>query len=72
MPRRRSSTWSSPLREPFLSLFALLADVTAVMAPVFLIAALGYGWARAQLPFDSAFVTAFMMVRLAETGGNPR
>lgn len=44
-----------------MNLLALLADVTAVVAPVFLIAALGYGWARAKLPFDGTFVTTFMI-----------
>lgn len=44
-----------------MRLWTLLADITAVMAPVFLIAALGYGWARAKLPFDGSFVTAFMI-----------
>lgn len=57
----RPSTWSGLFREHGLSLFALLADLTAVMAPVFLIAALGYGWTRAKLPFDNAFVTTFMI-----------
>jgi predicted permease len=44
-----------------LSLFRLFADITAVMSPVFLIAALGYGWALAKLPIDSAFITTFMI-----------
>jgi predicted permease len=39
----------------------LLADLVAVIAPVFLIAALGYGWARAGLPYDGAFITTFMI-----------
>ena len=39
----------------------LLADLVAVIAPVFLIAALGYGWARAELPFDGPFITTFMI-----------
>jgi predicted permease len=44
-----------------LDLPALLSDIAAVVAPVFLIAALGYGWARAGLPFDGAFVTTLMI-----------
>ena len=31
------------------------------MAPVFLIAALGYGWARAGLPYSGPFITTFMI-----------
>lgn len=40
---------------------ALLPDIVAIVAPVFLIAALGYGWACAKLPFDGAFITTFMI-----------
>lgn len=40
---------------------ALLSDIVAIVAPVFLIAALGYGWACAKLPFDGAFITTFMI-----------
>ncbi|MFO1037513.1 MAG: AEC family transporter [Geminicoccaceae bacterium] len=42
-------------------MLALLSDIVAVMAPVFLIAALGYGWARADLPFSAPFTTTFMI-----------
>ena len=42
-------------------MLALLADIVAVMAPVFLIAALGYGWARADLPYSGPFITTFMI-----------
>ncbi|PWC34084.1 AEC family transporter [Azospirillum sp. TSO35-2] len=38
---------------------ALLSDAFAVLAPVFLVAAIGYGWNRADLPYDSAFITTF-------------
>ena len=44
-----------------MSLLTLIADIVAVMAPVFLIAALGYGWARAELPYNGAFITTFMI-----------
>jgi predicted permease len=44
-----------------VSLPTLIADIVAVIAPVFVIAALGYGWARAKLPFDGSFVTTFMI-----------
>ena len=44
-----------------MDLLTLFADIVAVVAPVFLIAALGYGWSRAGLPFDSAFITSFML-----------
>lgn len=42
-------------------MLALLSDIVAVMAPVFLIAALGYGWARAKLPYSGPFITTFMI-----------
>ena len=42
-------------------MLALFSDIVAVMAPVFLIAALGYGWARAELPYNGAFITTFMI-----------
>ena len=38
---------------------ALFSSMAAVIAPVFLVAALGFGWMRANLPYDSAFITAF-------------
>ncbi len=37
----------------------LFSSMAAVIAPVFLVAALGFGWMRANLPYDSAFITAF-------------
>ena len=40
-----------------MDLPAPLPDISAVVAPAFLIAALGYAWARAGLPFDGALVT---------------
>ena len=42
-------------------MLALFSDIIAVMAPVFLIAALGYGWARAELPYSGPFITTFMI-----------
>ncbi len=42
-----------------MDLLAPLADIAAVVVPVFLIAALGYGWRRAGLRYDSAFITTF-------------
>lgn len=39
--------------------FALLSGIAAVVVPVFLIAAIGFGWKRAGLPYDSAFITTF-------------
>ncbi len=44
-----------------MDLTTLLADIVAVIAPVFLIAALGFIWGRVELPFDGAFITAFMI-----------
>jgi len=42
-----------------MDLAALFSGMTAVIAPVFLVAALGFSWLRANLPYDSAFITAF-------------
>ena len=42
-------------------MLTLLSDILAVIAPVFLIAALGYGWARAGLPYSGPFITTFMI-----------
>jgi malate permease and related proteins len=42
-----------------MDLAALLSSMAAVIAPVFLVAALGFGWIRANLPYDSAFITTF-------------
>jgi len=38
-------------------ILTVLADILTVIAPVFLIAAAGYGWVRLGRPFDSVFVT---------------
>ncbi|WP_207477190.1 AEC family transporter [Arenibaculum pallidiluteum] len=38
-----------------------MSAIAAVMAPVFIVAALGFGWTRARLPFDRAFVTTFVV-----------
>jgi len=42
-----------------MDLAALFASMAAVIAPVFLVAALGFSWIRSSLPYDSAFITAF-------------
>src|SRR5687767_7058347 len=42
-----------------MDLAALFSSMAAVIAPVFLVAALGFSWMRANLPYDSAFITAF-------------
>lgn len=42
-----------------MDLQALLSGMVAVIAPVLVVAALGFGWARAKLPYDSAFITTF-------------
>ena len=45
-----------------MDLAALTSDLVAVIAPVFLIAALGFGWARAGLPLRAGpFITTFMI-----------
>jgi predicted permease len=42
-----------------MDLLAPLPGIFAVVAPVFLIAALGFAWTKAKLPYDSAFITTF-------------
>jgi malate permease and related proteins len=42
-----------------LSSLAVLADAFGVIAPVLVVAAIGFGWRRAKLPYDSAFITTF-------------
>jgi malate permease and related proteins len=42
-----------------MDLAALFSSMAAVIAPVFLVAALGFAWIRASLPYDSAFITTF-------------
>ncbi len=42
-----------------ISSLAVLADAFGVIAPVLIVAAIGFGWRRAQLPYDSAFITTF-------------
>lgn len=36
----------------------LAADLFAIIAPVFISAAIGYGWARREMPFDNEFTTS--------------
>lgn len=38
----------------------MIADLFAIIAPVFVCAAIGYGWARRDLPFDNAFATTLV------------
>lgn len=38
----------------------LLATVAPIVAPVFVVAAVGYGWARAGMPFDTEFTTSLV------------
>jgi predicted permease len=38
-------------------LTALASDLFAIIAPVFICAAIGYGWARRGMPFDNEFTT---------------
>lgn len=38
-------------------LAALASDMFAIIAPVFICAAIGYGWARRGMPFDNEFTT---------------
>jgi malate permease and related proteins len=42
-----------------MDLAALFSGMAAVIVPVFLVAALGFSWIRANLPYDSAFITTF-------------
>ena len=39
----------------------MIAEVAAVLAPVFVLAALGYGWRLTGAPFDMPFVTRIIM-----------
>jgi hypothetical protein len=39
----------------------VIAEVAAVLAPVFVMAALGYAWRLTRAPFDMAFVTRIIM-----------
>lgn len=38
----------------------LLVTVAPIVAPVFAVAAIGFGWARAGMPFDTAFTTSLV------------
>lgn len=38
---------------------ALAAELFAIIAPVFICAAIGFGWARRGMPFDNEFTTSF-------------
>lgn len=42
-----------------MDVFASLSVVFPVIAPVFLIAGLGFAWHRAKLPYDGPFITTF-------------
>ena len=39
----------------------MIAQVTAVLLPVFVIASIGYAWRRLEAPFELAFVTRVIM-----------
>jgi len=39
----------------------VIAEVAAVLAPVFVLAAIGYGWRLTGMPFDMPFVTRIIM-----------
>ena len=39
----------------------MIAEVAAVLAPVFVLAAIGYGWSLTGTPFDMPFVTRIIM-----------
>ena len=40
---------------------AVIAEVAAVLAPVFVLAAIGYAWRLTGTPFDMPFVTRIIM-----------
>ncbi|MCW2248822.1 putative permease [Azospirillum fermentarium] len=42
-----------------MSVLAALPGIVNVVAPVFVVAAVGFAWIRARLPYDSAFITTF-------------
>lgn len=39
----------------------MLTEIFAIIAPIFICAALGYGWARSGTPFESQFVSRLVM-----------
>ena len=39
----------------------MYSQLIPILAPVFIVALLGYGWARLALPFDREFVTGIVM-----------
>jgi hypothetical protein len=39
----------------------MIAEVAAVLAPVFVMAAIGYAWRLSGAPFDMTFVTRLIM-----------
>ena len=39
----------------------MYSQLIPIIAPVFIVALLGYGWARLALPFDREFVTGIVM-----------
>ena len=59
---RRARRRASEAREPARTVFsAVIAEVAAVLLPVFSIAALGYVWRRSGAAFDLDFVTRLIM-----------
>lgn len=40
----------------------LIADIAAVVAPVFVISLIGYIWAKIELPFDQAMVLQIIIL----------
>jgi len=46
--------------EPEGALAELLFTVAPIVAPVFVVAAIGFGWARAGMPFDTEFTTSLV------------
>jgi malate permease and related proteins len=56
-PRRAAARRTPPQRKSA----AVIAEVAAVLAPVFVMAAIGYAWRLTGAPFDMAFVTRIIM-----------
>lgn len=42
--------------------FAVYASLFAIIAPIVIAAAIGYGWGRAKMPFDGDFVSRLVML----------
>jgi predicted permease len=56
-----SARQADPCTDPSTEDADVIAEVAAVLAPVFVLAAIGYGWRLTGAPFDMPFVTRIIM-----------